>query len=256
MQNELCKNQIEQLNTIGSIGSSILYYDQLTSTFDKIRELELKDGLTVVCSKQTCGSGRLGRKWESPKGGIYFTFALTPPYNGFDIPFITTVCALGVQKALDKYIVCRIKWPNDIVADGKKICGILTRNIVSSGTVNAVLVGIGVNVNNDTFPGDLPYASSLKTILGKEVDENNILAEIINCINNVYDHMSTEEILREYTAACVNPGREVTIHYASDGKSAKGICTGILADGSMNVEIDGKKVNVHSGEVSVEGIYS
>ena len=111
---------------------------EVTSTFDKIREYPLSHGLTVVSSRQTAGSGRLGRKWESPEGGIYFTFCLKPPFD-IPVPSITLVCAAGVHKALSKYAECSVKWPNDIVSDGKKICGILTRNIVSGGKVEAIL---------------------------------------------------------------------------------------------------------------------
>jgi len=251
MHNKLSQSK---LNTLFP-QREILFFEELTSTFDKIRQLELKDGLTVACSRQTQGSGRLGRKWESPKGGIYFTFALMPPFKEFDVPFITTLCALGVLRALEKYVPCKIKWPNDIVSGGKKICGILTRNMVSGGDVDAVLVGVGINANISSFPKELCHASSIKLIGGNEVDENLILTQVLEEIDTVYATMNTHEILKEYTQNCVNLSREVTVHYTDGRKDEKGICTNILSDGSMDVKTPHGTINVHSGEVSVKGIY-
>ena len=126
MNNKLSIRETALLNSVTK--NNVHYFESLTSTFDKIREYPLSDGLTVVCSKQTAGSGRLGRKWESPEGGVYFTYCITPPFE-VPVPAITTVCAAGIHKALSGYVDCSVKWPNDIVSNGKKICGILTRNI-------------------------------------------------------------------------------------------------------------------------------
>lgn len=255
MKTKLSENSISQLNIEGSIGREIHFFESLTSTFDKIREYEPTEGLTVVCTNQTNGSGRLGRKWNSPEGGIYLTFSLTPPYRGFEIPFITNICALGVCNAISKYTPCSIKWPNDIVSNGKKLCGILTRNTVSDGIVASVLVGIGINVNIDMFPRELCHAESVKRITGKTLDENIFLKEVLCEINKAYTQMSAEEILNLYTKNCVNIGRSVIVHYAADGKDIEGICTEIMPDGSMNVMTGEGIINVHSGEVSVNGIY-
>jgi len=253
MKNKLSKTAIDRIDADGIIGSEVHFFDELTSTFDKIKEFTIKNGLTVVCARQTAGCGRLGRKWESQDGGVYFTFSLTPPFKEFDIPFITIVCALGVQIALSKYISCSIKWPNDIVCLGKKLCGILTKNLVSNGKVEAILVGIGINVNNKSFSDSLPYAASIGSITQSELDENAVLMEVLNSIDRVYRTLSKEEILILYKKHCVNLGREVTL--LMNGKEINGICTDIVADGSMNVVADGKELNVHSGEVSVRGIY-
>lgn len=253
INNALSLYKINSLKAKGIIGNEVLFYKELSSTFDKIKELPLRNGLTVVCAKQTQGSGRLGRTWESSKGGIYFTFALTNPYEKYDIPFITLVCALGVCLALNRYIPCKIKWPNDIVSDGKKICGILTRNIAVSGKVDTVLVGIGINVNN-SFEDNLPHASSIKNITKTETDENKLLFEVLNSIDKIYSEYSIDEVLASYKRECVNLNREVTLLY--EGKEVEGTCTDILSDGSMLFCSDEKEIRVHSGEVSVKGIYS
>jgi BirA family biotin operon repressor/biotin-[acetyl-CoA-carboxylase] ligase len=238
----------------GIIGKTVHYFDTLTSTFDAINDFEFFDGLTVACSKQTQGSGRLGRVWQSDEGGVYFTFALVPPFNDFEIPFITIVCALGVCNALNRLVPCQIKWPNDIVTHGKKLCGILTRNKICDGQIQAVLVGIGINVNN-SFSHDLPYATSVGIEKSKRINENLILRSVLDEIDALYSLKNSKKILDEYTKACVNLNKEVTVHYHNTEKEKSGICVSILPDGSMNVLTDDGIINVHSGEVSVKGIY-
>ena len=250
---KLSKEALKNTIKTSVIGSKMHFYTELTSTFDQIREFEISEGLTVVCQRQTAGSGRLGRKWESQEGGIYFTFSLVPPFGGFDVPFLTIVCAIGVCRALSRYIPCTVKWPNDIVSDGRKLCGILTKTLSSDGNINAVLVGIGINVNNSFDEESLPYASSLMTITGKAYDENKIFAEVLGEIEKVYLTMSHDEILISYKDMCINLGKEVTLT-APNGET-KGLCTDILPDGSMNVKTRSGMINVHSGEVSVKGIY-
>lgn len=254
MQNKLSQIELDKLKAKGTLGKKVHYFDTLTSTFDAINDFEFFDGLTVACSKQTQGSGRLGRNWQSDEGGVYFTFALVPPFNDFEIPFITIVCALGVCNALSRLVPCQIKWPNDIVSGGKKLCGILTRNLVTSGKLDAVLVGIGINVNNSFFK-DLPYASSIACITGKRENENKILIDVLNEIDTLYKAKTPSKILTEYKKVCVNLEKEVVIHYHNTENEKTGICKDILPDGSMNVLTDDGIINVHSGEVSVKGIY-
>ena len=252
MNNKLSIRETALLNSVTK--NNVHYFESLTSTFDKIREYPLSDGLTVVCSKQTAGSGRLGRKWESPEGGVYFTYCITPPFE-VPVPAITTVCAAGIHKALSGYVDCSVKWPNDIVSNGKKICGILTRNIVSDGKITAVLVGVGINVNTDFFPEELKHAVSLKSLCGYEINENEVFAKAIEGIVEAYRLSSYEDNLSYYKSACINLGKEVTIHYVDGRGDVAGICMDIEDDGSMNVQTSQGVVNVHSGEVSVKGIY-
>ena len=171
----------------------------------------------------------------------------------FEIPFVTIVCALGVCTALTKYLPCLVKWPNDIVSNGRKLCGILSKNIIKGGKTEAILVGIGINVNNHFCEEELPYASSLLDLTGKEYDENHILIEVLKSIDSIYRGYTEKQILDMYREKCVNLGKEVTL--CSNGKEIIGVCTDILPDGSMNVETEKEALNVHSGEVSVKGIY-
>lgn len=231
------------------------YFDTVTSTFDKLYDFNPCEGLTVAASHQTNGRGRLGRSWSSGGGGIYFSFMLLAPIDAKTAAFITLICAVAVHRAISKYIECEIKWPNDIVSGGKKICGILTKTSLCENEIEHLLVGIGVNVNITEFDSELVNASSIKLISGKEVDENRLFAEIMQEIDKAYYHESRESILTEYKKVCANLGKDVTIHYADGRGDVPGKCTDILPDGSMNVLSDGKIINVNSGEVSVKGIY-
>lgn len=252
MNTKLSKEKIESLSQIAQ--NNVLYFESLTSTFDKIREYELSHGLTVVCSAQTQGSGRLGRKWESAEGGVYFTYCIAPPFK-VPVTSITPVCASAVHKALSKYVDCSVKWPNDIVCGGKKICGILTRNIVSEGEIKAVLVGVGINVNNDSFPKELPHATALKKLLSKSLDENEVFEKVLTDIVCMYNDTPYPKTLQYYKDNCINLGKEVTVHYADGSKDVKGVCVDIKDDGTMDVQTSQGTINVHSGEVSVKGIY-
>ena len=252
MYSKLSQSKIDNTKASGIIGSKVMYFDTLTSTFDKIRTLPDSCGLTVVCSHQSAGVGRMGRTWESSEGGVYFTFSLTHSRSDFEIPFITAVCALGVCNILNDYIPCEIKWPNDIVSGGRKLCGILTKNLVADGSVT-ILVGIGINANN-SFSDSLPYAASVAGISGNAVDENRLLRDVLNEIDRIYYTMPQDEILAAYKANCINLGKEVTLDFGS--RAEKGICTDIMPDGSMEYETDGVRHIVFSGEVSVKGIYT
>lgn len=251
----LCEKRLKEIVKDTVIGSKLHFFNSVTSTFDEILKFEESEGLTVVAAHQTKGSGRLGRIWESNTGGIYFSFMLKNINNSVDAPFITLICALAVQRALSEYISCEIKWPNDVVSNGKKLCGILTKSSLCDGKIKNILVGIGVNANN-SFSSELVYATSLKQLTGKDIDENELLYKILKELDICYYEKSRKEVLEEYTKACVNIGRKVTIHYTNGLSDVVGVCDDILFDGTMNVICEnGKTLNVNSGEVSVKGIY-
>jgi len=252
MNNKLCAKAIEAIKPKGIIGSEIIFFDELTSTFDKIKQMPFSNGLTVVCAHQTEGCGRLGRSWESESGGVYFTFALEHTRNDFPLPFTTLVCAVGVCRVLSRYVPCDIKWPNDIVSGGKKLCGILTKNLYNEDKNNIILAGIGINVNNSFFH-NLPYAASIKSLTGVTHNENIILSEVLQEIDNIYFSLSHGEIIKSYKELCINKGREITLVYAD--REVNGVCTDILPDGTMEVMSEGRTFAVNSGEVSVKGIY-
>lgn len=251
----LSETSVRARLTGSTIAGELHFFDSVTSTFDKLQSYRPREGLTVLAARQTNGRGRLGRGWSSESGGVYFSFMLLPPIEAESAPFITLICALAVQRALSEYADCEIKWPNDIVSEGKKLCGILTRTSLCQDEIENVLVGIGINVNNESFRPELANAVSLKLLCGKSIDENELFASVVRQIDRAYYSESRESVLSEYKKVCVNLSKEVTIHFADGRGDIRGICTDILPDGSMNVAADTGILNVKSGEVSVKGIY-
>ena len=156
------------------------YYESVDSTNDRIKERARngqEQGLVISAGHQTAGKGRIGRKWESPTNESIATSLLLHP-QGISIeavPTVTVIAAMAVRDAISRLygIDGLIKWPNDIVFDGKKICGILTEMEMKEGKVWYVVVGIGVNVHNKTFPEDIAYkATSVDLELEKRHSKN------------------------------------------------------------------------------------
>lgn len=231
----------------------ILNFDCVSSTFDKLKEYDKDKVLAVVSKRQTGGVGRMGRRWSSDEGGLYFSFYMEKNENSNDIPFLTILCALAAFKTISDYTPCRIKWPNDIVSDGKKICGILAKSLVSGNDIT-IMAGVGINVNNE-IPDDLSYkAVSLKEILKKDFNTDEILNKFFKNLEKLYT-CSKEEIMDGYRENCVTLGSEVSVDFLSGNKVIKGKCVNISDDGTLDIETENGICNVNSGEVSVRGIY-
>ncbi len=236
-------------------GKKILYYDEVTSTFDELSKLPAENGLTVVAKRQTVGIGRNGRAWLSAEGGLYFSFYITPHEPSEKIPFLAIICALASYRAISKYTDCAIKWPNDIVKNGKKLCGILTKSAFSGDNSVYVMAGIGINANNTEF-GELDYrADSLINVTGSEIDMNTLLREFFEKFEHIYTCLSGDEIIEEYSRVCITVGEKVAVHYNTEGTVFEGRCVGVRNDGTLDIETADGIVNVNSGEVSVRGIY-
>lgn len=234
----------------------LIFLDETTSTFDETNALTCKNGGVVCTRKQTGGRGRLGRKWISENGGIYFSILLSAKDGCDNLQKITSVCALGVLEALKKYTPCKIKWPNDIISDnGKKLCGILTKLKTENDMISYLDVGIGINANMTEFPSELKYASSLRIILKEYIDENRLFTEVLDKIGK-YVQGNIDDSMKLYAKECINVGRAVRALNPNGEEKYKGICTKINDDGSLKIKTySGKEIDVCSGEFSVRGIY-
>lgn len=235
------------------IGSPLYIYEEVTSTFDKAAEFEPSHGLAVVAKAQTAGRGRLGRQWQSDEGGLYMSIYLSTDATLEGCGKVTSLCAVAVAKALSSYGDCRIKWPNDIVMNGKKICGILTKSCIQDGKAPYACVGIGINANNKDFPEELAYASSILTETGAVCDTNEIMKSVFDNIEKSYKLTHTE-IMHLYREMCITLGSEIMVH-RPDGTVLQGVCTQINDIGELTVKTDDKCITVNSGEVSVRGLY-
>ena len=247
------------------VGCEILYFDSIDSTNTKAQELAEKgypSGTLVVADKQIAGKGRRGRNWESPSGcGIFMTLMLKPDINPNNASMLTLVSALAVAKALADITGkdAKIKWPNDIVIDGRKVCGILTEMSAQFDYINNIVIGIGINVNNSSFPEEISAtASSLRLLSGgKKYRRAEIIEKIMEYFEKYYSiFLETEDLsalVNEYDAMLVNKKKQVKV--LDPKEPFEGKAMGITKTGELIVDTWESRKLVSSGEVSVRGIY-
>ena len=273
---------IEACLTTTWAGRPLYFYEQTDSTNLRAKqeaESGAPQGTLSVADMQTAGRGRSGRTWNSPAGtNLYFSLILRPEYEIAKASMMTLVMALAVAGGMEA--VCRksyagvasdagipeisIKWPNDIVINGKKVCGILTELCVEQGRIKYAVIGVGVNVGRQEFPPELAdTATSVECELTEKklqlnMSRDDLLNHILKAFEEKYEAFCRgddfSELMEEYNGLLVNCGREVRV---LDPKGEyTGLCKGINEKGELLVELpDGRVEAVYAGEVSVRGIY-
>lgn len=235
-------------------------HEELTSTFDRARELLAEDvpsGFTVLAERQTQGRGRLGRSFFSPPGeNIYLTMILRPQFPPEKLPLLTVFAGLVVCESISA--VCsltpRCKWPNDILLSTRKVCGILAENIWQTGSMPIVLLGVGLNVNQREFPPELrELATSLALETGASVNREVLLDDMLPRLRGLAsDTPETAEWLQAYRALCVTPGQRVRV--TQGGAVRMGLALRVDDNAALVVRFDdGTEQSVTSGEVSLSG---
>lgn len=249
------------------LGKSVYFFACTDSTniqAKKLAEQGAVHGSVVVAEAQTAGRGRHGRVWDSPAGkNLYFTLLLRPEFAPDKASMLTLVMALAVLKGMEKAIgkpgEIGIKWPNDLIINGKKICGILTEMTLAHSSIESVIIGVGINLEKQEFAPELAdKATSIEAEWGIAPCKENLLAEIMSAFEEYYETFiqtcDLRELQEEYNACLVNCGREVCV---LDPKGEfRGIARGINSVGELLVELaDGVITPIYAGEVSVRGIY-
>jgi BirA family biotin operon repressor/biotin-[acetyl-CoA-carboxylase] ligase len=170
---------------IGRIGSRIIRFKRISSTNDRLKRLapKLAHGTVMVAETQTKGRGTKTRKWVSERGGLYFSILLKPKQMKH-LDYLNHVTTLSVVHAVRHLCEARIKAPNDVYLNGKKLCGVLLESRSTQG-MDYVVVGIGVNVNQTRFPGYLK-ATSLRMECGREFDMDDILKRVLKSFSTYY----------------------------------------------------------------------
>ena len=246
------------------LGQIVHYEAEIDSTNNKAKELAregAEEGVLVVADKQMNGKGRLGRKWESPSGtGIWMSLVLRPDILPQYASQITLVAGLGICEAIQEVtgLDAKIKWPNDVVVNGKKICGILTEMSAEMEGINYIIVGIGVNVNMTTLPEDLPYASSLALEGGKEYSRSQIIRSFLEKFEVDYNQYKSKpdlECIKErYEKNCITLHKKVKLIKKNEEVIAMAL--GITNEGALQVRYENNiEEEIVSGEVSVRGLY-
>ena len=193
----------------------IHYFRQIGSTMDAARELAkrgAKEGTIVIAEAQTCGRGRLTRQWLSPQGGIYFTIILRPRISPAYAPRINLMTALALATTIRRLfgLEAELKWPNDVLISGKKVCGILAEMDAEMDVVNFVNVGIGINVNNSVTRFE-KTATSLKQVLGREISRKEFLSALIAEIEQRQPLLMKPALIKEWKELSATLNREVRV---------------------------------------------
>lgn len=230
------------------------------STNTRLKELARQgapEGTVLLALRQTAGRGRMGRSFLSPENGLYMSVLLRPDCAVERLPTLTPCAALAVCRAL--LTVCgveaAIKWPNDLLINGKKLCGILTEGVMTPDGRMAAVIGIGLNLNSSAadFPEELRGAvCSVRDVTGAETDECSLAEAILYQLDDVYARWCAKDgsLAEEYRAKCVTLGNDVTVFRNGSSRPAKAL--DIDADFSLLAEYpNGSRENIRFGEVSI-----
>lgn len=242
---------------------NIFVYKSVPSTNQIAKQLALdgaKNGTIVIANEQTAGRGRMGRSFFSPPdSGIYMSIILRPNLSAQKGILITTFASVVVCYAIEKIfnVTPKIKWVNDIILNGKKICGILTEAVTDfeSGNIEYAILGIGVNFSTKLFPDNIKnVAGSLKNNEQDEIRRNKFIAEILEQIFLNFDIVDDGSFISEYKKRSIVLGKEIEVINGSSIIKARAI--DIDKIGGLIVEFpDGKQQTLTSGEISIKGAF-
>ena len=253
----------QEIEGLGSpLARSVEYHEEISSTQQRARELASKPpyaphGTLVVSGVQKGGRGRLGRSWGSPRGGLWMSLVLRP-----DIPTplasrITQTTAVGVAKALWEIgVEARIKWPNDLLAEGRKICGILAESHIKSAEprrdpqLDFIVLGVGLNANLD--PEDLGVTdrevATLRSELGHDVDLLELLGVVLRNLDEELGRIDRfDSILEDWRALDCTLGRQVSVRRS--GKVIEGEAVDLSPEGALILNTKDGLIKFFEGEV-------
>lgn len=263
---EYSKAEIKKKINTNWAGKSLFFFDSTESTNEVATKLGKSGevhGTLVVADGQSKGKGRRGRSWSSPFGkDIYMTLLLRPCCKLESVSTLTLVMALSVMEAVSEVVSVQtlIKWPNDIVLNGKKLCGILTEMYLEPDNSFFIVIGAGINCNQTDFIEEISNnATSLFLEEQKYIDRAKLIGSIMSCFERNYEvfekTQDLSELYQKYNKFLVNAGREVRVLDPAGEYNA--VAEGINKSGELIVHrIDnGEAVTVYAGEVSVRGIY-
>ncbi len=251
----IAKDEIlDALNT-SSFGKVVYAFESIDSTNTFARTLAPKDaphGTLVIAEEQTAGKGRRQRQWVAAKGkNLLFTLVLYPDFSMRKISLLPFAGALAVTGAIERMtqLRCVCKWPNDVLVNGKKICGMLLES-----AEKRVVFGIGVNVNQEEFPDNLLYkASSLRREAGDEIDRIVALKNILEELEHRYEQLSNfppETLIDDWKKKTLLFGKKITVLESEYSYTATAL--DVAEDGSLIIQTgDGVKKHLYAGDVSL-----
>jgi BirA family transcriptional regulator, biotin operon repressor / biotin---[acetyl-CoA-carboxylase] ligase len=240
------------------VGRYIRWHDSIPSTNDlalRLTQVPVPEGTVVVADEQTAGRGRLGRSWASPRGGVWLSVILSPNLPLESVPIVGFAAAIAAAVAIRKTtgLLARLKWPNDVLVDGKKVVGVLTEAAPAPGWV---VVGIGMNANiaGDILP-EVPghRAASLQTLLGRPIDREALTRTLLLELDRTYGMLMSagvDSVLRRWREMADTLGRPVRVEMPAG--TICGIAQDVDGVGALRVTLaDGTIQRVVAGDVQV-----
>jgi len=250
-----------QKYSFNSLENEILWFPTLASTNDTAKELAetgRNEGTCTIADEQTRGRGRQGRTWHSPPGAaLYLSLLLRPTLHPEKLQLLTVVGAIAAAETANDFVdndsILDIKWPNDLLINGKKVCGILVESAFEGNRIKYVVVGIGFNLNQTSFPDDLSdSATSLRLQTGSEYDREEFALRLLSNLGRWYLELQqgkSEEVINklgELSSFIVD--KTVTVDLG--GQQITGVTRGVTETGSLRIRQDsGEVIVVNSGEI-------
>ncbi|MEO5367072.1 MAG: biotin--[acetyl-CoA-carboxylase] ligase [Magnetococcus sp. WYHC-3] len=247
-----------------ALGRPLLFFREVDSTNRQLAKfaVEAAEGLTLVADHQTAGRGRMGRAWFSPSGvNVHLSVLLRPSVSLSQVPSLPLVVGCVVARAMEKFVAqapIKLKWPNDLLINGRKISGILCEMTAETDGVQYVIVGIGLNVNltSHRMPQDMQQtATSIRIESGRHVSRADVVAEILNQLEPAYRLWCAEGLapfLPQIAALDLLKGNVTRVEQAGRQAVVEGIADGVGADGTLLLrQPDGSHLSVCSGDAHI-----
>ncbi|WP_428912622.1 biotin--[acetyl-CoA-carboxylase] ligase [Niallia sp. Krafla_26] len=258
---KISENEIRLGLKTKRLGQHIHYKESVDSTQKKALQLSLEgapDGTIVIAEEQTLGRGRMNREWYSAKyTGVWMSILLRPNLLPQKAPQLTLITAVAVAQAIEELtpLLPEIKWPNDLLINGKKVTGILTELQAESDQINSVIIGIGMNVNQESFPPDLQsIATSLHIEGGVKVNRAKLIQAVLTRLENLYDLYVQEgfyPIKLLWEGYAVSIGKNITARTLKETFHGKAL--GITDDGVLMLEDNSGKIHyIYSADIEMQ----
>ncbi len=257
MRSTLHKEALQKGLSTRAFGRKLFVFSEIDSTnvcARTLAEVGNPEGTVVIADYQTAGRGRLGRVWSAePRANLLLSVILRPA-DRLPAWHMSYLVSEAVARAVHQTIGIPVasKWPNDLLTDGKKFCGILLETMATSeGT--AYVAGVGINVNQDHFPSELTSsATSLKLATGSDVDRVSLFQSLMSSLEGLYDEAGRDagaEMMRSWMDRCTTFGRSVQVR--GGGPAIDGTALGLSDDGGLLVQHGDRMTTVYAGDVTI-----
>ncbi|MFN0156807.1 MAG: biotin--[acetyl-CoA-carboxylase] ligase [Bacteroidota bacterium] len=245
-----------------AFGSKIFVFDTIDSTNNCAKAVAgcgAAEGTVVIAEQQTEGKGRHGRLWQAnPNENLMFSLVLRPKLTPEGLNLLPLYVAVGVAEAIERQTGLKVecKWPNDLLINKKKVAGILIEGSIKKGLVEHVVVGIGINVNQQMFGNDLAHkATSLRLESGKELDRTSIFKEVLLSLEKTYQSSAGtafQSIVPHWLLHTTMINKNISV--SLQGNIISGIVKGLSPEGGLILQSNGDEKTVFAGDVTVLGM--